>query len=132
MTLTVTSSLRRTHGHRDLASHPRRVGRDRLVGVLVDRREDALERRLAAERAAALVDVRLELVAELVDVARDRHRGRVAERAEALAEDPVADVEQQVELGLLRASPASILWRICTIQRVPSRHGVHLPHDSCM
>ena len=28
--------------------------------------------------------------------------------------------------------PSSIARRICTIQRVPSRHGVHLPHDSCM
>src|SRR5437870_8353481 len=52
--------------------------------------------------AAALVDVALELLAEPVHVARDRHRGRVAERAEALAEDPVADVEQQVELVLRR------------------------------
>src|SRR5579883_2631481 len=71
--------------------------------VLVDRGEDALERGGAAERAAAVVDVRLELVAELVDVARDRDRIGVSERAEALAEDPVADREQQVELALVRA-----------------------------
>src|SRR3954451_634163 len=71
--------------------------------VLVDRREDVLERRLAAERTAAVVDVLLELLAESVHVARDRHRRRVAERAEALAEDAVADVEQQVEVALLRA-----------------------------
>src|SRR5919109_854253 len=76
----------------------------RVVRMLVDGREEALERRLAAEGAAAAVDVRLVLVAELVDVARDRHRGRVAERAEALAEDPVADREQEVELALLGAS----------------------------
>src|SRR5919202_269562 len=69
------------------------------VRVLVDGREQAVERRLAAERAAALLDVAAELIAELVDVARDRHRRRVAERTEALAEDPVADVEQEVELG---------------------------------
>ena len=37
----------------------------------------------SSERAAAAVEVRDELVAELVDVARDRHRGGVAERAEA-------------------------------------------------
>ena len=54
----------------------------------------------SAERAAAAVEVRDELVPELVDVARDRHRGGVAERAEALAVDPVADGEQQVELVL--------------------------------
>ena len=29
------------------------------------------------------------------------------------------------------ASPASSLRRIAVIQRVPSRHGVHLPQDSC-
>ena len=29
------------------------------------------------------------------------------------------------------ASPASIRSSICTVQRVPSRQGVHLPHDSC-
>ena len=38
----------------------------------------------------------------LVDVAHDRHRVGVAERAEALAVDPLADVEQQVEVGLRR------------------------------
>src|SRR3954465_2072740 len=70
--------------------------------VLVDRREDVLERRLAAERASAVVDVLLELLAESVDVARHRHRRRVPERAEALTEDAVADVEQQVEVALLR------------------------------
>ena len=99
--------------------------------MLVDRREHALERRVVAVRTAAVVDVRLELGAEARDVARDRHRGRVAERAEALAEDPVADVEQQVEVALAARGPSSIARRICTIQRVPSRHGVHLPHDSC-
>src|SRR5438034_4148816 len=71
------------------------------MAMLVDRREDALERRLAAVRAPAGADVLAELVAELVDVARDRHRGRVAERAETVAEDPVAHVEQEVELVLL-------------------------------
>src|SRR5215210_2741766 len=74
------------------------------VRVLVDRGEQALERGGAAERAAALVDVRLELAAELVDIARDRHRRRVTERAEALAENAVADVEQEVELALRGAA----------------------------
>src|SRR5919201_1127295 len=78
----------------------RHLGNGR-VPVLVDRREDALERRLTAERAAALVDVTLELVAEAIDVARDGHRRRVAQRAQAMAEDSVADVEQQIELALL-------------------------------
>src|SRR5687768_3325117 len=74
-----------------------------LMGVLVDRGQDAFERGLAAERAAALVDVRPELVAELRDVAGDGHGRRVAERAEALAQDPVAHREQQVELIVLGA-----------------------------
>src|SRR5438067_9744326 len=89
------------------AQHFPRLSRGNLLAdvvvVLLDRREQAVERRLAAERAPGGVDMRLELVAELVDVAGDRHRGRVAERAEALAEDAVADVEQQVELALLCA-----------------------------
>src|SRR3954452_14115600 len=75
---------------------------DVAVVVLVDRREDPLERRLAAKGAAGLVDVRLELGTELVDVARHRHRGGVSERAEALAEDPVADVEEEIQLPLRR------------------------------
>ena len=50
------------------------------------------------------VDVRLELVAELVGVRGDRHRRRVAERAQALADDPVADGEEQVELALRRVA----------------------------
>src|SRR3954470_929872 len=52
------------------------------------------------ERAAALVDVALELVAEVGDVARHRHRHRVAQWAQAVAEDAVAHVQQQVELAL--------------------------------
>ena len=28
--------------------------------------------------------------------------------------------------------PASIRFRICTSHQVPSRHGVHLPQDSCL
>src|SRR5437763_6288491 len=71
--------------------------------VHLDRCEHAVERGVAAERAAALVDVRLELVPELRDVARDDDRVRVAERAQALAVDAVADVEQQVEVALRRA-----------------------------
>src|SRR3954447_801853 len=54
------------------------------------------------ERATALVDVALELVAEVGDVARHRHRHRVAQRAQAVAEDAVAHVQQQVELALAR------------------------------
>src|SRR3954462_2177434 len=59
-----------------------------------------VKRGLAAERAAAFLDVRDELAAELRHVARDDDRVGVAERAEALAVDAVAHVEQQVELAL--------------------------------
>src|SRR5215469_9037426 len=72
--------------------------------MLVDRGEEPGELRVGAEGAAAVREVLAELVAELRHAARDRHRGRVAEHAEALADDPVADVEREVEVALLRGS----------------------------
>ena len=69
------------------------------------RREDVVERRRVAEGTARLVDVRLELAAELVDVARDRDRGRLAERTQALAVDAVADIEA----SLLVTGPRAFL-----------------------
>src|SRR6266508_2200211 len=83
-----------------------------MMGVLVDRSKEPLERRLAAEGAALAVQVGMELVAELVDVAGDRHRRRISERAQALAGDPVADVEEQVELGLLRAPVLDLVQQL--------------------
>ena len=69
----------------------------------------------------------------VLHVARDRIDGEVAERAERLAEDarrrPTSSRSMSDELRRRRPRSCS---RICTIQRVPSRHGVHLPHDSCM
>jgi hypothetical protein len=62
--------------------------------MLVDRREEVRERRVLAEGAAAVREVRAELVAELRHAACDGHRGRVAEHAQAFADDPVAHVEQ--------------------------------------
>ena len=62
--------------------------------VLVDRRQDPLDRRVAAERTAGLVDVRLELSAELSHVARHRVHREVAERAQRLAEDAVAQARR--------------------------------------
>ena len=91
--------------------------------VLLDRGDDALERRLAAKWAAAGVDVLPELGAELVDVARDRHGGRVAERAEALAEDAVADVQQQVELALLGLRVAQFYMHESCGKCTPCREG---------
>src|SRR5206468_1020637 len=82
----------------------RRHLRGRVQRVLRNGREDVVEWRRVAERAAPLLDVRLELVAELCDIARDRDRRRLAQRTEALAVDSVADIEQQVELVLLRVT----------------------------
>src|SRR5438128_4167221 len=75
-----------------------------MVRVLVDRREDALDRRLAAERTAALVHVRLELGAEFTHVARHGIDGEVPERAERLAEHAVAHAFEEVEVGVLGAA----------------------------
>src|SRR5258708_20915565 len=72
--------------------------------MLVGGREQVREARVLAERAPAVLEVRAELVAELRHAARDWHRCRVAEDAEALADDPVADVEQQIEVVLRRAA----------------------------
>src|SRR5205814_612901 len=51
---------------------------DRGMRVHRDRGEDVVERRAGAKRAAGFVDVDLELGAELVDVAGDRDRSRLA------------------------------------------------------
>src|SRR5690348_4239533 len=67
-----------------------------------NRRKHVMQRRGRSEGAFAVVDVLLELAAELADVARDCDRRGLTERAEALAVDAVADVEQEVELVLLR------------------------------
>ena len=64
---------------------------------------------VAVERAAALVDVRLELVAELVEVADHRDRVGVAERAQALAVDALGDRDEQVHVGLCAAAVLDLL-----------------------
>src|SRR5579862_967308 len=69
------------------------------MGVRVARGDDALERRLAAERTAALLEVRLELVAPMLQVALHRVDRKVAERAERAAEDTLADVREQVDVA---------------------------------
>src|SRR5262249_27281025 len=72
--------------------------------VLVDGGEEVRERRIGAERAAAVREMSAELVAELRHAAGEGHRRRVAEHAEALADDPVADVEHDLEV-VLRGGP---------------------------
>src|SRR5579862_574031 len=66
--------------------------------VLVGRRKEVGERRVGAERAAAVREMLFELVAELRHAAGDRHCRRVAQHAEAFADDAVADVEQHLEV----------------------------------
>src|SRR5215212_6305155 len=101
--VTVTRSGVLTSRLDEVQTPSRRHLRDRRMRVHLDRREHVIERRRAAEGTAAAVDVGLELVTELVHVARDDDRVRVPERAQALAVDAVAHVEQQVELALARA-----------------------------
>src|SRR6476661_3789335 len=84
----------------------------RRVKVHRDRSEHVVERRRVSERTALLLDVRDELRAELLDIARDRDGRGLSQRTEALAVDAVAHVEQQVELGLqclTRLEPAQDL-----------------------
>ena len=71
-----------------------------------------------------------ELVAELRDHRADRHRHRVAEHAQAVADDVLLHGRHDLEVhrGGLAGSMRS---SICTVQLVPSRQGVHLPQDSC-
>src|SRR3954451_10089055 len=77
--------------------------------VLVGRREDALDRGLAGEGAAALVDVRLELAAELAQIALHRIDGEVAERAQRPSEHARADALDQVEIRVLAAAVLDLL-----------------------
>src|SRR5207253_2856238 len=84
----------------------------RVVRVLVDRGEDALDRRAAGEGAAAPVDVRAELVGPVPHVARDRIDGEVAERAEGAAEDAAADRLEQVEVGVRRLAALDLLEQL--------------------
>src|SRR5580765_4304330 len=80
-----------------------------MMRVLIRRRDDSLDRRLAAERTAALLDVRLELGAELAEIALHGIDGEVAERAERPSEDAVADALEQVEIRELTAAVLDLL-----------------------
>ena len=85
---------------------------------------------LGRQRAAALADVRLVLVPEVLQRREHRRRGGVAERAERLAGDVAGDAGEQIEIAASRPRRARSSARILWSQSVPSRHGVHLPHDS--
>src|SRR3954469_20251971 len=83
-----------------------------MMPVLIRGREDAFDRRLAGERAAALLDVRLELAAELAQVALHRIHREVAERAQRPPEDPRADAVDQVEVRVLAAAVLDLLQEL--------------------
>ena len=80
-----------------------------VVDVHGNRRKQVVEGRGAVERAAALVDVRLELVPELVEVAHHGDRVGVAERAQALAVDALGHGDEQVHVGLRAAAVLDLL-----------------------
>src|SRR6186997_2967684 len=75
-----------------------------MMGVLIGGSDDSLDRRVAGEGTAALLDVRLELGAELAEIALHGIDGEVAERAQRPPEDPRADALEQVEIRELAAA----------------------------
>src|SRR6266480_2963164 len=109
--LTTIASIAAMHPRRrprrELSNQTRPVGCSRrhlgdgMVRVCVARRHDAFERRLAVEGTAALLDVRDELGAPVLHEARNGIHGEVAERAQRLAEDAVADGAKQIDVGQL-------------------------------
>src|SRR5262245_14143309 len=98
----------RAEGERQSRRH--RCGR--VVRMRVARGDDSLDRARAPERAASLLDVRLELGAELAQVALHGIDREVAERAEGTTEDAVADVVEQVEVGVLAAALLDLLEQL--------------------
>ena len=77
------------------------------------------------------VDMRLELRPVLLEVARDRVHGEVAERAQGLPEHPVADLIEEIEVRAL-APPLLELGQDLHQPARTDAAGVHLPQDSCM
>src|SRR6266446_969427 len=78
----------------------------------IARRDDAFERRLAVVGTATLLDMRDELVAPLLDVARDWIDGEVAERAQRLPEDARADRLQQLDVSQLAVAALELLEQL--------------------
>ena len=71
-----------------------------------------------------------EFLAESLDHALDRPGRRIAERTDGVPFDVVRHVQQQIDVLQARIAAARIASRILNIQPVPSRQGVHWPHDS--
>src|SRR3954447_2196324 len=72
--------------------------------VLVDRSKQVRERAVLPVGTAAGSQMLAELCAELRDAARDRHRSGVTQYTQALADDAVADVEQNLEILIRRGA----------------------------
>jgi len=70
------------------------------------------------------------LVLEVTDGRLHRGLDRVAQRAERAPGDVAADVEELVQVSLAALALLELLEQLDTHQ-LPSRHGVHLPQDSC-
>src|SRR5262245_18834687 len=70
---------------------------DSSLGLEPERR--ALGRGGGPERAPLALDVRLELVAPLLNAGRDRDRTRVRQHADRFAGHVVANLEQRIEVG---------------------------------
>ena len=85
--------------------------------------------RTRTNQAAMRRDMVKVFVTEQFDATADAHGRGIAERTEKLAQHIVADVGQQLDVALF-AVPCSRRSRSWTSQYVPSRQGVHLPHDS--
>ena len=82
-------------------------------------------------RVALRVDALLDDVAEMADETLHRPGGGVAQRADGVALDLVAHLEQHIDLALL-GLPFAMRSSTRHIQPVPSRQGVHWPQDSCL
>src|SRR4029453_7507500 len=67
---------------------------------------------MAAETAAPLFDVTVKLVPELLRVARDAPDREIAECAERLALDSVADVDEEIEVVLRSVSSLDLLQQL--------------------
>ena len=76
------------------------------MSLVIDRvsHSAAIRHRLGMRVGRVMVDALLDLVAEMPDQALDRPGRRVAERADGVALDLRRDLEQHVDLALLRAA----------------------------
>ena len=116
----------------EIASSGQRTRAERAAVAALRVDAEADERLADPGRAALVVDVRLVLVAEVAQRRQHRvGRGR-AERAQRRVFDRVGQLLEQVD-GLRRAAAlGDVVEQDRAACASPSRHGVHLPHDSSL